>query len=400
METGRPESKSHNGSRRIWDDMPARVVFVRSKSPAGLEPRIAKEAATLARAGYEVHVILWDRERGYPPEETRDAVRIHRYRLRAPEGQPSLATLLPRWIWYVFRRLLALRPTVVHAVDFDTVVPGFLAARILGAKLVYDIFDFYAEMVTANLPPGLREFLRRRERAMIPRADVVIVPDRRRQIQFGNASPKLLVEIMNVPEDRPLTAKRDASSQFVVFYGGMIAKDRGLKDLVIACEETGARLIVAGHGPDEAELLDLIDSSPASSYLGTIPYTEVLERTAECDAIAALYDPAVPNNRLAAPNKLFEAMMFSKPVLVSQGTAAAEIVREVGCGIVVPYGDREALRRALETLILSPAESAAMGARGRAAFEAKYNWRAMEPILLDAYRKLLPNLTLSCSPGR
>src|SRR5438093_11988180 len=92
----------------------------------------------------------------------------------------------------------------------------------------------------------------------------------------------------------------------------------------------------------------------------------------------------VPNNRLAAPNKLFEAMMFSKPVLVTQGTAAAEIVREVGCGIVVPYGDREALRRALETLILSPAESAAMRARGRAAFEAKYYWRAMEPRSPDA----------------
>ncbi len=387
METGRPASKSHNGSRRIWDDMPARVVFVRSKSPAGLEPRLAKEAATLARAGYEVHVILWDRERAYPSEETRDGARIHRYQLRAPEGQPSLATLLPRWIWYVFRRLLALRPAAVHAVDFDTVVPGFLAARIAGAKLVYDIFDFYAEMVTE-------------EQAMISRADVVIVPDLRRRVQFGNARPKLLVEIMNVPEDRPLAAKRDASSHFVVFYGGMIAKDRGLKDLVIACEQTGARLIVAGHGPDEAELLDLIDSSPASSYLGTIPYAEVLERTAGCDAIAALYDPAVPNNRLAAPNKLFEAMMFSKPVLVSEETAAAEIVREVGCGIAIPYGDREALRRALETLMLSPAESAAMGARGRAAFEAKYNWRAMEPILLDTYRKLLANATLPSSSGR
>src|SRR5207247_8065447 len=103
---------------------------------------------------------------------------------------------------------------------------------ILAARRDEAIFDCVDEMVTANLPPGLREFLRRRERAMIARADVVIVPDRRRQVQFGNARPKLLVEIMNVPEDRPLAAKRDASSHFVVFYGGMIAKDRGLKDLV------------------------------------------------------------------------------------------------------------------------------------------------------------------------
>jgi len=56
---------------------------------------------------------------------------------------------------------------------------------------------------------------------------------------------------------------------------------------------------------------------------------------------------------------------------------------------VVPYGDREALRRALESLMLSPAESDAKGARGRTAFETKYNWSAMEPRLLEAYRDLL-----------
>jgi glycosyltransferase involved in cell wall biosynthesis len=371
--------------------MANRVVFARSKSPAGMEPRVAKEAGTLARAGYEVHVVLWDRERAFPAEETRDGVHVHRYQLRAPEGQPDVARLLPRWWWYAFRRIASLGPHVVHAVDFDTILPAYAAARIAGAKVVYDIFDFYAEMVTANLSPRFRGLLAKRERTMIGKADLVILPDLRRKVQLGTARPKRLVEIMNVPEDRPVSASAGSSNHFVLFYGGMIAKDRGLMDLVVACEATGARLIVAGHGPDEADLLNMIETSPVSTYLGTIPYEEVLERTATCDVVAALYDPSVPNNRLAAPNKLFEAMMFSKPVLVSEGTAAAEIVREVGCGIVVRYGDREALKRALESVMLSPAKSAAMGARGRAAFETKYNWGAMAPRLLDSYRELFAN---------
>src|SRR5947208_3576418 len=262
--------------------MAVRVVFVRSKSPAGLEPRIAKEAGTLSRSGFEVHVILWDRELAHPAEEDRAGLRIHRFRLRAPEGQPALAWLLPRWWAHVFFRILRLRPAVVHAVDFDTVVPAFAAARIAGARLVYDILDF------------------------------------------------------------------------------------------------------------EAELANAIESSHAAIFLGTISYDEVLDQTAGCQVVAALYDPAVPNNRFAAPNKLFEAMMFEKPVLVSEGTLAADIVREVGCGIVVPYGDREALKRALEKLMLSSEEASAMGARGRAAFEQRYNWKAMEPILLRLYRELLP----------
>jgi glycosyltransferase involved in cell wall biosynthesis len=369
--------------------MAVRIAFVRSKSPAGLEPRIRKEAGTLARAGHEVHVILWDRELAHPEEETRDGLRIHRFRLRAPEGRPELAFLLPRWWAFLFFRILALRPKVVHAVDFDTMIAAYPAARIVGASVVYDIFDFYAEMVTAPISPRLRALLANAERRMVAMADAVITPDLRRSVQFGSARPRRLVEIENVPDDRGMRPRPTDPDRFVVFYGGMIARDRGLVDLVAACEATGAVLLVAGHGPDEAELLTDIESSPAASYLGTIPYEEVLERTATGSAVAALYDPRVPNNRFAAPNKIFEAMMLAKPVLVSDGTIAADIVREVGCGIVVPYGDREALKRALESLMLSPETCAAMGGRGRAAFLTRYNWRAMEPRLLGMYGELL-----------
>jgi len=113
--------------------MAARVLLLRSKSPAGIEPRLAKVAATLARGGHEVHVLLWDRERAHAAMESLGGVTIHRYRVRAPEGQPGLVRRLPGWWWHVLRTSLRLRPDVVHAVDLDTVLPAFAAARILRA---------------------------------------------------------------------------------------------------------------------------------------------------------------------------------------------------------------------------------------------------------------------------
>jgi glycosyltransferase involved in cell wall biosynthesis len=364
-----------------------RVVFLRSKSPAGIEPRLAKEAASLARAGYEVHAVLWDRTRAYPAEEVRDGIRIHRYRLAAPEGTPDLASRLPRWQWFALRKATRLRPDIIHTVDFDTAWAARMAARLTRAKLVYDIFDFYAEMITADLPPWIRQRLAAAERHMVQRADLVILPDLRRQAQFGHVRPKQIIEVMNVPEDR--TVRVQIGSDFTVFYGGMIAKDRGLLDLLAACESTGAKLIVAGHGPDEAALLPQLETSPVCMVLGMISYEEVLKQTAMAHAVTALYDPKVPNNRYAAPNKVFEAAMLSKPVIVSEGTAIAELVRSTGFGLVVPYGDRTALREALERLMLSPAECEAMGARGRSAFESGFNWKVMEARLLEAYRSLL-----------
>ncbi len=367
--------------------MPPRVVFLRSKSPAGIEPRIVKEASTLVRAGYEVHVILWDRTRSFPEEEIRDGIVIHRYQRIAPEGRAALVRRLPGWWLYAARKAAALRPDVIHAIDFDTAWPARVAARLTGAALVYDIFDFYSEMILLDLPGSLRRYLARAERRMVRRADLVILPDLRRQAQFGGARPKQVVEILNVPEDRRIVT--EPAKDFTLFYGGMIAKDRGLLDLMVACETTGTKFVVAGHGPDETDLLPHLESSPACLYLGTVPYEEVLRQTAACHVVAALYDPAVPNNRLAAPNKVYEAMMLAKPILVSDGIAIAELVRSLECGKVVPYGDRAAIRTALEELLLSPADCEAMGSRGRTAFERGYNWNTMAARLLAAYQGIV-----------
>lgn len=366
--------------------MAARVVFLRSKSPAGIEPRIRKEASSLLRAGYEVHAILWDRTRSFPAEEDVDGIHVHRYQRLAPEGQIGLARRLPGWWFYAARKAASLRPDVIHAIDFDTAWPARIAARFTGAAIVYDIFDFYSEMILLDLPRFLRRFLAKAERRMVRRADLVILPDLRRQEQFGAAKPRKLVEVLNVPEDQRIEA--EPAKDFTLFYGGMIARDRGLLDLLVACESTGAKFIVAGHGPDEAELLPHLESSPVCLYLGTVPYEEVLRQTASCNVVAALYDPAIPNNRLAAPNKVYEAMMLSKPVVVSDGVAIADLVQTLGCGKVVPYGDRAAIQKALEELMLSPADCDAMGARGRVAFEARYNWGVMANRLLAAYREL------------
>jgi len=164
--------------------------------------------------------------------------------------------------------------------------------------------------------------------------------------------------------------------------------DANIRPWVMAAEDSGARLLVAGHGPDEATLLPRIESSPAARFLGNVPYEEVLDWTAMADAVVALYDPAIPGNRLASPNKLFEAMMFGKPVIVSDGTRMAEIVRTQGCGLIVTYGDRKALQSALERLMLSPEDTAVMGARGRAAYAANYTWAAMSNRLVKAYAEL------------
>ncbi len=365
--------------------MAQRVAFLRSKSVGGVEPRLDREARALVRAGYEVHAILWDRDLAFPERDARAGYEVHRVRLRAPYNRPSLAWKLPAFWRRAFRRLRDLRPDVVHAADWDTIPPAMRAKRAWGAKVVFDVWDFYADMITARIPRFVRSSLARREAEALREADLVILPDPVGRTRLP-VEPRRLIEIANVPEERSFPP--ETHEGFRVFYGGNLSRDRGLFELVAACERAGARFLVAGQGPDEAELVARIRGSRHAEFLGYLGHEDVLRRTASADAIPLLYDPAVPINRLASPNKLYEAMMFRKPVVAADGIALADLVRTERIGLVVPYGDTGRLREALEHLIRSPAECVSMGERGRALYETRYRWDIMEKRLVDAYAAL------------
>jgi glycosyltransferase involved in cell wall biosynthesis len=70
--------------------------------------------------------------------------------------------------------------------------------------------------------------------------------------------------------------------------------------------------------------------------------------------------------------KMFDYMLAGKPIVLSSG-AAGELVTSAGCGIVSPPEDADAAAEAITVIgSLSPAERAAMGARGREVLLAEY----------------------------
>ncbi len=71
----------------------SRIVILRSRSTAGLEPRVERAARALQQAGHDVRVFLGDRERAYPRIVEREGVRTRRLPLPVPYNQPIL--LLP-----------------------------------------------------------------------------------------------------------------------------------------------------------------------------------------------------------------------------------------------------------------------------------------------------------------
>ena len=147
----------------------------------------------------------------------------------------------------------------------------------------------------------------------------------------------------------------------------------------------GVKLIIAGSNYDP-ELLDRITNSASVEYVGLLRPKEALALEARADVMIILYDPRVPINNFAMPNKLFEAMMFGVPVITN---VAPEVVNEERCGIMVNYNDIGQIREAIVRLRDNKGLRRELGENGRKAFLREYNWTRMEYELDKAYDNLL-----------
>ncbi|MEK6222380.1 MAG: glycosyltransferase family 4 protein, partial [Chloroflexota bacterium] len=279
---------------------------------------------------------------------------------------------------------------VFHACDFDTVLPALFFKLIYRNKLVYDIFDFYADHLRRT-PRIIKALIRWLDLGTIRMADAVILVDEAREAQIARGNPKRLEFIYNSPEEQriPENTVRQ-NDKFRIVYVGLLQKERGLFQLLdLIARHPEWELDLAGFGGDEEIIKSRSYGQDNINFYGRIPYPEALALGTQSDLFYALYDPHIPNHRYASPNKIFEAMMLEKPVLVAAGTNADRIVQECESGVVVDYFDNADIEAKIEFLANNPTVRAQLGANGRRAYENKYGWKNMKAKLLNLYNNIL-----------
>ena len=94
------------------------------------------------------------------------------------------------------------------------------------------------------------------------------------------------------------------------------------------------------------------------------------------------------SDRYSLPNKLFHYMAAGIPVVASAFPQVRAIVEGARCGVTVDMTAPAAIATAIRRVLRDPAEAAAMGARGRAAVEDRYNWEASAAVLQAVYEDL------------
>ena len=377
-------------SPKVFDVLMARSTAI---DP---DPRVERAAYCLARSGASVLMVAWDRE-GQSPQHEQRGERLEVLRIRSRGRYGGGLVNVPGLIAFnvaLIKISLRARPAVFHAVDLDTAVAALVSKWFFGTRFVYDIADWYADSRRVGVLAPLVEAV---ERWVVRHADYVFVPHEARIAQIGIEPAKWGV-LYNTPEETAPSGETATHEPYFA-YVGVLHEDRGIRQLAEAAVQARVSLVVAGYGPLETECRLLAEHNGLIRFLGRVPYARALAIEGRSVAILALYDPRQPNNRLAAPNKLYEAMMLGKPVITSSGTLVGDFVEQEGIGLVVRFGYPDEIAGAMRYLLEHPEEANRMGSKARRLYEERYSYEAQCRTLRDAYQSVL-STTANCEMRR
>jgi glycosyltransferase involved in cell wall biosynthesis len=370
-----------------------KILIVRGRAT---DPAQNKIAECLSRNGYAVEILLWNRQNTQSPENS--GYQVKNFNFKAPQNNVRVFFFFPLWWLYEFIYLLRSDAEIIHVCDLDTLYPAILAKFFKRTKLVYTIYDFYANNLPPMNPLLMRQlfwsFFSKIEKFGIRFTDLLMLVDESRYEEIKGASVKNLVYIYNSPADRNDKNFQDTGnpekSPMTVFYSGPVNKMRGIQYMVDAIKSLeDILLIIGGHIDDETFFNTLMKGNNTIQFIGWTPtYDGILQKTKEADVLFRFSDPKHPKTRYESPNKLFEAMMCSKPIIVSDESCMADIVRKKNCGCVVPFGDIQTLVKTLIQLRDHKDFRQILGKNGRKAYVEEYGWAIMEKRLITAYKNL------------
>ena len=190
----------------------------------------------------------------------------------------------------------------------------------------------------------------------------------------------------------PALIKKEKS---VIVYSGGLTRVRGIKQLVDSMEYIGdkAELWLLGKWESTAFSLDC-EQSPGwahTRYKGFLPQEEVFSIMKISDIGVVTFLP-LPNHIEALPNKPFEYMACSLPIVMSNFSSWQGIFD--GCALFADPESPEDIARNFILLLENRELCLNLAARGSELIRDEYSWEAEKKHLLKMYDEIcpLPNL--------
>ncbi len=394
------------------------LMLVENASVPG-DPRVWREAQTLAHNGYQVCIISPRGEtRDTEPYTYLDGIHIYRYHL------PTVSA----GTWgYIQEYSIALLKTfalswnvlfkhgfdVIHAAnppDLFFLIGAFY--RLFGKKFIFDQHDLAPEIFNVKFQrrkTRLYKLLCLLERCSYKTAHLVITTNgsqKQNAMLRGKCTPEKIFVVRNGPDlaryqvttQVDCTLKAQFKQRFLLAYIGVMGRQDGIEYAIQALDELVHKrqrndigLVLMGDGEQLVALKALTAQLGLEEYVyftGWLQRTEMLRYLSICD-IGLTPDPSNELNDHSTMLKTMEYMALSKPVVafdLPETRVSAE-----DAALYATHNSIHEFADHIETLLADETLRRTMGQKGRQRVEETLCWERTSLNLLQAYRRLFPH---------
>lgn len=284
-------------------------------------------------------------------------------------------------------------PDVIHANDFDMLIPAYRAAKKCKAALVYDSHEVFAENIGIAEHKLVKNAIIFMERRLVKKVDQMICVSNAAADYFAQKYkiPRPTV-ITNCPMKSALPLRDKAEDAFEVVYQGLMVAGRGYEEFVQSAKHLpeGVRLILRGYGTLEPRLRDMIRQEKLEErvhFAAPVEVSELIAAASSSHVGIVVTRPVNLNFRLSISNKVFEYAAAGLPVILSDVPEHRYLNETYHFGLVLERVSPECIAEAIVYLRNNPEAYEKMSENASKMFH-ELNWEQESRKLLQIYAQV------------
>ncbi len=368
--------------------------------------RVEKEIGSLQEAGHDIGLVCLELK-GEGKRDSWHGVPI--WRMKMPlHSVRMVGRLLDLW-FLRHRKRKEIRaaarefgPDAIHVHDLPLALASARVAKELGVPLVADFHEHYPALIKDKVPRFLSRYVFKKllaeEGRVVDIADAVITVAKENVERIKRSYGKSKVyEVTNGADlkrlDKIIYNNRGAERDYDLCYVGGITADRGLLTVINALgyTEKKLRMVVVGEGRPRSALEERVRKLGIDvRFTGWLDFEEAMTYLLS-SKIGVVPHSATVQRDHTLPHKLFQCMALSTPVLASDITSIARVVRACRCGKLFDTKDARSCARAMDQLMEAWEDGEIwneMGGNGRSCVKKRYSWERCGRILNGVYSRL------------
>ena len=373
-----------------------RLVFA-ATTDLNYDQRMQRVCSSLAKAGYQVELIGWERVNSLALKV--QPYQQHRLRGWFQKGKLFYFEYTIRLVWYLLRQ----RADVWCCVDLDTALPMWVRSWIGNQLFVYDAHELFPEVPEVVNRPRVQRIWQWVEDFIVPRARLryTVGPALARLFEQRHAGHPFAV-VRNVPvrKEQLASGKEQVTGPAhqtpTLLYQGVLNVGRGLAQLLEAMPLVPARLVICGEGDCSAELrqqaerLGLLASGQVE-FKGYVLPADLRQLTTQATVGIMLLENTGLSYYYSLANKFFDYVQAGIPQLCIDFPEYRALNAQHEVAALVPDLGPATLAAGLARLLPGGQPGAYyqhLAANCRLARQ-EWSWQEEEKILIELYDNLL-----------